>query len=553
MFKEEQNTLRVALYIRVSTEEQGDKYGIPLQKEALLALIKSRPGSLVSAGNEHIYIDDGVSGTVPVDERPEFARLKENLSLAPEGQRPFDVVAVYKIDRFARKLKILLDVIDFFEANDIKFLSANESIDTSTPFGKAMLGIIGVIAELERETIKQRTQDGRRQATESGVVMGANAAYGYSKDENKRYKILPSESKVVEQIFHMFVHENKSIDSIAKTLTSLKISSPQASALENKKRKGDLKKKTGLYFWQGERVRYILNDEIYIGNVYSNKFKKGKLTPKSGWLLSPTQAPMIIDLVTFEKARRLLIESKHTKKVAKDGHVYLLSGLLRCDCCYDPKTDVYGRVGWCGERKVLKNDIQYYYKCGRKNQSKNPVVCKSLPLNAKEVEEYIFDFCKKLIKNPLAVFNHQRKLQSNQYTLRHLKLKEKQFIDLLEAIPFRKTNLREQHEGGYIDISALNKSFSTLEAESQRYRKELGDVRKQMSQNILSQGYQDVFEAFAEKYDLMLKSGLKDRVAIYTIFHELIEEITVHTRPLAEEDKIAGIKKEVKKSHLVYI
>ena len=178
---------RVALYLRVSTDDQVDKYGLDAQRTAIEALIKSKGqfedgrDKMMLAGKAYEYIDDGISGTTKMDERPEFTRLKEDVLNAPRGQKPFDLIAVYRIDRFARKLKILMDILNFFEEYDIEFLSANESIDTSTPFGRAMLGIMGVIAELELETIKERTQKGREEANLKGVFMGSHPPYGYTK------------------------------------------------------------------------------------------------------------------------------------------------------------------------------------------------------------------------------------------------------------------------------------------------------------------------------------------------------------------------------------
>ena len=145
--------------------------------------------------------------------------MKEDIENAPEGEKPFDIIAVYRIDRFARKLKILLEVIEYFEAHNIQFISSSESIDTSTPFGKAMLGIIGVIAELERETTKARTQAGKVQAIEQGVYMGAQAPYGYEKDKDKRLQILEPEAKIVREIFELFVTEKKNTQQIADFTT----------------------------------------------------------------------------------------------------------------------------------------------------------------------------------------------------------------------------------------------------------------------------------------------------------------------------------------------
>ncbi len=166
MIESNGNQIRVAVYLRVSTEDQIERYGLPMQKDAVMSLIKSKGRDadnkprMVFAGDQYLYQEEGISGTTKLFERPAFSRLIEDITTAPKGKKPFDAVAVYKIDRFARKLSVLLDTVSFFEQYDIMMLSANESIDTSTPFGRAVLGIIGVIAELEIETFKERSLGG---------------------------------------------------------------------------------------------------------------------------------------------------------------------------------------------------------------------------------------------------------------------------------------------------------------------------------------------------------------------------------------------------------
>src|SRR5688500_16106559 len=223
--KKEETQLKVALYLRVSTEDQAEKFGLGAQRTAIEGILKSRgrlkDGSeaVVFAGKNYEYIDDGVSGTKELDQRPAFARLKEDIINAPYGQKPFDVVAVFKIDRFARKLRILMDVLNFFEEYDIEFISATESIDTSTPFGRAMLGIMGVIAELELETIRERTQRGREQAIQEGVFMGAHPPYGYNKDSTGHLIVFEEEAKIVQKIYALFTIEKLSPQKIADILT----------------------------------------------------------------------------------------------------------------------------------------------------------------------------------------------------------------------------------------------------------------------------------------------------------------------------------------------
>lgn len=545
--------LRVALYVRVSTEEQIERYGIPLQKEALLALIKSKDkfeGGMILAGDEYVYVDEGISGTTPLEERPAFAKLKEDILLAPEGSRPFDVVAVYKIDRFARKLKILLEVIDFFEEHEIKFVSIHENLDTSTPFGRAILGIIGVIAELEIETIKMRTQAGREQAAKSGVAMGSSACYGFLKDELGRHKIFEKEAEVVRMIFRMLIVDKQSVYQIAKYLTKHNYPSPEASAIINKKRVGEIKKKNPLNYWRPERIRMILQDERYIGKYYYNKIKNGKMAPPSEWKLSPYVLPLIIEHVAFEQAQKLLSEFKHTKQTAKDDHIYLLSGLLRCDGCYNPDRDKDGRAHWSGERKELgKNSgrFTYFYKCGRKLDSKSAIPCRVIPLPAKNIEDYVVEQAKTLLTNPIATYNHQLKLKSTKSEIKHLKSKREELVKLINSIPERRKRLGEQHEAGFKDITQLRRDNKDLIEKERHYQKELKEIELQISQNTLSQGYIESLDLFSKQYSSAIGKISTNRKELYTLLHELIEEIIVYSRPVEEKDIIAGRKKEGQK------
>ena len=283
---DEKRKKKVALYIRVSTDEQSEMYGVDLQREALLSLIKSKPNEYEFAGENYIDIDEGKSGTLKPEQRPEFRRLMEDISRFDEV--PFDVVAVYKIDRFARRLKILLEILDFFEQDNhkIDFISSQESIDTSTPFGRAMLGIIGVIAELELETIKVRTKAGKKQSAEQGIFQ-SNAPFGYIKDEKKMVKIEPEEEKIVKEIFNLYVHDKYTLQEIADYLRDRKVLTPSGYIVKHKKKKldkEDLLKMKGHYKWAWQTVRRVLTDEIYIGNQYFAKSVDGIDLQEAGYV-----------------------------------------------------------------------------------------------------------------------------------------------------------------------------------------------------------------------------------------------------------------------------
>lgn len=150
--------MRLALYARVSTKQHGQD--VETQLQALRAWAKQRKWTI--AGE---YADRGWSGSK--ERRPELDRL-----MADSKVKKFDAVAVWKFDRFARSVKHLVTALDDFRSWGVEFVSLSESIDTSTPMGKAMFTILGAIAELERALIRERVQLGVDRAKRDGRTLG---------------------------------------------------------------------------------------------------------------------------------------------------------------------------------------------------------------------------------------------------------------------------------------------------------------------------------------------------------------------------------------------
>src|SRR5436309_6894714 len=147
-----------ALYMRVSTKGHGqttDTQAVALREYA------QRRGFKI--GEE--YRDEGISGTK--DSRPALDRLMKDARA-----RKFDVVIVARFDRFARSVSHLLRALDEFNHLGIDFVSLSESIDTSTPVGKMIFTVLGAVAELERNLIKERVHMGIRRARKQGKRLG---------------------------------------------------------------------------------------------------------------------------------------------------------------------------------------------------------------------------------------------------------------------------------------------------------------------------------------------------------------------------------------------
>jgi len=111
------------------------------------------------------FIDRGVSGSV--ESRPELNRLMDNAR-----KRRFDVVAVWRFDRFARSTKHLLLALEEFRSLGVQFLSYSENMDTSSPMGQAMFTIVAAVATLERDLIRERVRAGLRNAQAKGKRLG---------------------------------------------------------------------------------------------------------------------------------------------------------------------------------------------------------------------------------------------------------------------------------------------------------------------------------------------------------------------------------------------
>jgi len=151
-------TTRVAIYARVSTVNHGQD--VSMQTRELRQFADARGWNV--AGE---YIDAGVSGSK--DSRPELNRL-----MADAHKRRFEVVCVWRFDRFARSVSHLLRALETFKALGIDFVSYSEQMDTSTPAGKMVFTVLGAVAELERSLIVERVKAGLRNAKARGKRLG---------------------------------------------------------------------------------------------------------------------------------------------------------------------------------------------------------------------------------------------------------------------------------------------------------------------------------------------------------------------------------------------
>jgi DNA invertase Pin-like site-specific DNA recombinase len=149
---------RVALYARVSTDGQTTEN----QLRELRATVERHGWVVVGE-----YVDHGISGAKGRRDRPQFDAL-----LRAVARRQFDAVAAWSVDRLGRSLQDLVAFLSDLQAKRVDLYLHQQSLDTSTPSGKAMFGMLGVFAEFERSIIQERIQAGLARARAKGITLG---------------------------------------------------------------------------------------------------------------------------------------------------------------------------------------------------------------------------------------------------------------------------------------------------------------------------------------------------------------------------------------------
>ena len=238
--------------------------------------------------------------------------------------RNIDVILVHKLDRFTRNVRDLYDVLEKLNKYNVSFRSSQEQFDTTTTMGRAMIGMLGIFAQWERETIADRVYWGMEQKINQGKRNGAQAPMGYDKIEDE--KLVPNhDAEFIQRLFQMYL-SGMGMPTIIETL-----------AKENR----PMHIKT---LW------YILKNPIYCGEFRWNYRSKGRRTNKE--IIVPGDVEPIISKEDFYRVQSM-IKSRDKKGRAATSE-YIFSGIVKCSRCGYPMT---------GGVRHNKNSTIYFYRC----------------------------------------------------------------------------------------------------------------------------------------------------------------------------------------------
>lgn len=239
-----------AIYIRVSTLDQArEGYSLAAQRRVL-------EDHCEKVGEEvyKVYADEGISGK-DIKHRPAFRELIEDAKA-----QKFGTIYVWALSRFTRSVTDLYNVNEILSAHDIRLVSITEGFDTRTPTGRAMMGVIGVFAQMERELTAERVTLAMTERARQGKRTCSDVL-GYAIDGRDGLKIVEEEAAVVRLIFEKYIAYEKMLP-VSELLCAMGVKGKRGGTIT------------------AESVRKIVTCPLYIGYYrFKGELYKGNFEP----------------------------------------------------------------------------------------------------------------------------------------------------------------------------------------------------------------------------------------------------------------------------------
>ena len=412
--------MRVALYPRVSGHEQEDNYSIPEQIERMKKYCDSRDWMVYK-----IYTDSVQTGATM--DRPGLQSMIKDIE---NGK--IDMVLVYKLDRLSRSQKDTLYLIeDVFDKHDVGFTSMTENFDTSSPFGKAVLGVLAVFAQLERDKITERTTMGKKARAAEGKWHGSKwVPIGYDYEDGL---LKPNEYEKMQvlEIADLFLKRTP-VRTIATMMTE----------------KG-YKHKYGE--WEAKTIKRVLSNPVNLGLI------------KDGDTLHPGLHDAIIEEQVYDEIQVIMNERKEAYGSNARPHKSLLAGFLFCKHCG-------GRYA-----RQTNSDGRQYYSCYSRNKSQKKMIkdpnCKNKNYRAEELDIAILLELNKLAIDPEYVDFVRANKPKND-----VNQKIKSITSEIEKINTQISKMMDLYALGTIDMDVISTKVAELNTIKTALQKEIDSL-----------------------------------------------------------------------------
>jgi len=436
---------RVAVYMRVSSEEQKEKESIATQDGFLEEYCKLYGHEVVG-----VYKDEAVSGTVPMRERPGGARL-----LADAKVGAFDVILVYKLDRIGRSLLVVVDAHDRLGDAGVTLRSATEPIDTSTPSGRLIFQMLASFAEYERGTIRERTQAGLHRAYRGGKQLGM-IPYGYDIAPDGTFVIVKDEARIVAEIIAN-IAAGATLYSEAERLNDEDVLSPGSKYRGRERNYGPM--------WSRATVRGIVKQGAYSG-IHTVNARKGPVERK---------VPAIVEPELQAKALARLEENRRYSG-GRPHRNYLLRALVQCEEC---------GTSYAGGTSTANGRRYHYYNSPRDRaaREKRSATNHSCPrVRADWLEELVWTDVRGFLRSPGKVLQRAREQMAEESEGEDLAERHASLTRRLAAKQTEKDRYVKLYAQGHLDEEELEVHLAALKNQVENLKLLISSVEADLAQ-----------------------------------------------------------------------
>ncbi|WP_164908916.1 recombinase family protein [Candidatus Velamenicoccus archaeovorus] len=376
--KQSKKRIYCAIYTRKSTSEGLDQNftSLDAQREAAENYINSQKheGWVVL---QEPYDDGGFTGANM--DRPGLQKLLSEIK-----NQKINCVVVYKVDRLSRSLTDFAQLLEFFDKNNVTFVSVTQSFNTNTSMGRLTLNILLSFAQFEREIARERTKDKMSAARKRGQWTGGIAPLGYCVDDNKKLIVDPEGAKVVREIFDLYLKGNSTLKIVH--MFNEKGYKTNKIACKNGKTLGGVK-------YSVARIQWMLRHPIYMGKaLYNGQIYDG-------------EHEAIIDEETFKKTQALLNENHRERKATKNVDCTgLLSRILHCKICGTYMTHTY---------TIRNGTHKYRYYTCTNAQKLGHSSCPTRSVNSKAIEDAVVNCLREIFSDKSKREKHAYKQETD--------------------------------------------------------------------------------------------------------------------------------------------
>ena len=486
----------IATYARVSSDEQRDRHTVRNQRAALDRRLSSEPGVLVF---KH-YEDDGVSGTIPLQERPGGCALVRDARA-----RRFSQIWVVRADRLGRDAFELLRIWRVFESIGVALRATDENIDD--PF---YFDIHAVIAANERRKFLERSAEGMNRAAKEGRYTGGIVPLGYSVSGDRGFRrLVPDDSPmwaglsaadVVRRIYDHLAVDGWSCVRIATEFNSLGV--PTSYRRDGRGVRG--KRTQGL--WRSGRIRNLVVNPVYRGVL---QYGRRSTKPNGREVISASVSPLVSEDV-WDAAISTL---KRNRALPRNScHSYLLRSLIRCAVC---------GLSFCGTWTRGPR-----YRCNGSMAHRGPFEgkCIGASIKGEHLEDVVWSDVSRFLIDPSTNSSDELLAESNDIESRAVAEAERaSLIDARSAAQDRRTRAIDLYTRGKLS----EVEFDAIAADVERELKTLDDrlaVLEPDDDSLDDALSEDVLAEIRERLEADLSDAERREIV-----QMLVRRITVHT------------------------